>query len=141
MSNVRKQVEPTFNFGNTRDFSTKDYFSTSVKLCCENGFAESICKHLSMLGCYPSGDSFRRALKNLPIIRLKDMFKQTIKKLIALARCQGKIGFKLPIAIDTHDNMFYGDKHATHVLGTQHKRGSNYAFKYLTASAVIEGQL
>ena len=37
--------------------------------------------------------------------------------------------------------MYYGDHEETPmVIGTMHRDGSNYAFKYLTASVLVDGE-
>jgi hypothetical protein len=52
------------------------------------------------------------------------------------------IGFKKRkclIAIDYHEKPFYGDKKTREVVGCKRKAGTNYAYKYITASIVEEG--
>lgn len=46
---------------------------------------------------------------------------------------------KFAVAIDFTDEMFYGDKETQGVVGTKHKSGSNYAFKYMTVNIVTAG--
>ena len=46
---------------------------------------------------------------------------------------------KFAVAIDYTDEMFYGDKETLGVVGTKHKDGSNYAFKYMTVNIVTAG--
>ncbi|MEA3378154.1 MAG: transposase, partial [Nanoarchaeota archaeon] len=43
------------------------------------------------------------------------------------------------IAIDYHEKPFYGDKKIREVVGCKRKAGTNYAYKYITASIVEEG--
>lgn len=52
------------------------------------------------------------------------------------------IGFKKRkclIAIDYHEKPFYGNKKTREVVGCKRKAGTNYAYKYITASIVEEG--
>jgi len=45
-------------------------------------------------------------------------------------------GWGFYVAIDFTDEMFYGEKGTVGVVGTKHKNGSNYAFKYMTVNIV-----
>jgi len=46
---------------------------------------------------------------------------------------------KFAVAMDYTDEMFYGNKETHGVVGTKHKDGSNYAFKYMTVNIVTAG--
>jgi len=58
--------------------------------------------------------------------------------LIKKMRARGAFSKPVPLAIDTHDEMFYGDPAADGVVGTQRKRGTNYAYRF--ASVLTGGQ-
>ena len=60
--------------------------------------------------------------------------------LIKKMRARGAFSKPVPLAIDAHDEMFYGDPAADGVVGTQRKRGTNYAYRFATASVLTEGQ-
>jgi hypothetical protein len=60
------------------------------------------------------------------------------EKTIKIAKRQGRLLAPVPLAIDWIDLMFYGDKNAPMVVGTQHKNGSNYAYRYITASILSD---
>ena len=45
----------------------------------------------------------------------------------------------LTVAMDWHDEMYYGDIDAYGVIGTKNKAGTNYAYEYATASIVVKG--
>lgn len=53
-----------------------------------------------------------------------------------------KLGFNKRsclVAIDYHDKPFYGDKKVGQIVGCKRKGGTNYAYRYITASIVEEG--
>jgi len=45
-------------------------------------------------------------------------------------------GRRFCVAIDFTDEMFYGDKGTFGVVGTKHKNGANYAFRFMTVNIV-----
>ena len=53
---------------------------------------------------------------------------------------KGALNKPLVVAIDWHDEMYYGDPKAKGVVGTQHKNGSNHAYRYATISVLYNGQ-
>lgn len=44
------------------------------------------------------------------------------------------------VAVDFHEDPYYGDKNDLHIVGTQRKAGTNYAFRYITAEIVEDGK-
>ena len=46
----------------------------------------------------------------------------------------------LTLAIDLHDEMYYGDPQAQGIAGTKPKKGSYYAYRFATASVMLDGQ-
>ena len=44
------------------------------------------------------------------------------------------------MAIDWHDEMYYGDPEAEGVVGTQPKKGSHYAYRFAAASVLLDGE-
>ena len=61
---------------------------------------------------------------------------------IRQARNYAKQHYAQPVtvAIDFHEDQYYGDKNDLHVVGTQRKAGTNYAWRYITAEIVEEGK-
>jgi hypothetical protein len=53
----------------------------------------------------------------------------------------GALSKPVILAIDWHDEMYYGDPDDSDgVIGTQPKKGSHYAYRYSTASVLIDGE-
>ena len=75
----------------------------------------------------PNADTvFLRVKEGLRFDDVEDIIKKT----------RPKINKKVTIAIDGHDEMFYGDEDTKGVVGTREKAGSYHAFKYLAAKMV-----
>lgn len=71
-------------------------------------------------------DPSRFVLLNSELVR-------EMKKLGALSK-------PLTLAIDLHDEMYYGDPASEGVTGTQPKKGSRRAYRFATASVLQDGQ-
>lgn len=52
----------------------------------------------------------------------------------------GALSKPLTLAIDWHDEMYYGDSEVEGVVGTQPKRGSHHAYRFATASVLLDGE-
>ena len=78
-------------------------------------------------------------LANFPAI---DVEKMTAKVREVVFRVARKYGFKQRrtiVSIDFHDKPFYGDHTLKEVVGTKHKLGTNYAYRYATICICEEG--
>jgi len=77
-------------------------------------------------------------LNKLSVEDVEEMLKHHAKRSVKLAK--RRFGDrKFAVAIDYTDEMFYGDESTDGVVGTKRKKGSNYAFKYLTVNIVTAG--
>ena len=78
-------------------------------------------------------------LANFPAIDVEKMTSKAREVVMKVAR---KYGFKQRrtiVSIDFHDKPFYGDHELKEVVGTQHKLGTNYAYRYATICICEEG--
>lgn len=77
-------------------------------------------------------------LSKLSVENVENMLKSHVRRAVKLTK--RRVGDrKFAVAIDYTDEMFYGDRDTKGIVGTKHKKGSNYAFKYLTVSIVTNG--
>lgn len=77
-------------------------------------------------------------LEKLSVDDVENLLKRKVSRAVKLAK--RRFGNrKFPVAIDYTDEMFYGDDEQAPVVGTKHKNGSSYAFKYLTVNIVMAG--
>ena len=60
--------------------------------------------------------------------------------LVDRMRRLGAFSKPLILAIDWHDEMYYGDPGADGVVGTRPKKGSHYAYRFASASVVVDGE-
>lgn len=71
-----------------------------------------------------------------------DKVQQELQASIRQARNYAKQYYTQPVivAVDFHEDPYYGDKNDLHVVGTQRKAGTNYAFRYITVEIVEDGK-
>jgi len=84
-----------------------------------------------------TSDALYHHLNNkVSIESAENMLNYFVKRrdIILLRRRFNRWGFY--VAIDFTEEMFYGDKKTEGVVGTQHKKGTNYAFRYMTVNIV-----
>ena len=135
-----------------RSFTTGDYINFVQLIRESTGFKNSKSENLtfntillaSMTNSYVegsskltgiSGQTVRNHLKN----KNPEGLLQINAGLITAMKKKGIFRKPLKIAIDWHDEMYYGDIEADGVVGTKNKQGTNYAYEYATASVVLNG--
>jgi hypothetical protein len=82
-----------------------------------------------------SGQTVRNHIRD----KNPDGLLQINQDLIGTMREKGLFEKPLIVAIDWHDEMYYGDHDAEEIIGTKNSRGSNHAYEYATASVVMKG--
>ncbi len=68
-----------------------------------------------------------------------DTLLQISHDMIATLTEMGILKKPLIVALDWHDEMYYGSLEAEGIIGTKNNRGTNYAYEYATASIVVKG--
>ena len=131
--------------------TTGDYINLAQSLNESLGFGDSTGEDLtmktmllaSMTNSYVEGSSHLTGISGQTVrnhLRDKDPERllQINSGLIATMRGKGLFKNPVKVAIDWHDEMFYGDHETDGVIGTKNKAGTNYAYEYATASVVVE---
>jgi len=96
-----------------------------------NSYVEGTASKLGLCG-----QTIRNRLKQQDPSRFFAANADVVRKM----RAKGAFSKPVTIAVDAHDEMFYGDRSADGVAGTQFKKGSNYAYRFATASVLADGQ-
>lgn len=118
-------------------YSKDDHLKLLLAASLVNGFAEGVSRSLNST---PTGETLLSYIKSQRQTAIQETFDQLVEDNVKALRKQRKFSAKVTIAIDWHDVMYYGNPETPMVLGTQHKKGSNYAFEYLTASVLSDGE-
>ncbi len=91
-------------------------------------------------GCAQSlhvcGQTIRNHLKQQDPNRLLQVNQEIMQEM----KRKGALSKPLVLAIDWHDEMFYGDPASEGVVGAVRKNGSNYAYRFATASVLLKGE-
>lgn len=88
----------------------------------------------------PSADTVLRRLGKLSKGQLFEMFDAFVAHSIARARRKGLLKRPVLVAIDCHDEAYYGKLRPPEVKGTKKCKGTNYAYQYIVLDIVVEGQ-
>jgi hypothetical protein len=127
----------TYDEKNRALYTKKDHMKLLLTASLVNGFAEGVSRSLNNS---PTGETLLSYIKGQEQEELHQAFDRLIEQNIKTIRKRRKLTNPVPIAIDWHDVMYYGDPKTSMVMGTNHKKGSNYAYEYLTASVLVDGE-
>ena len=97
----------------------------------DKGYVEGCAQNLHVCG-----QTVRNHLKQLNPQHLLQINQQTIKEM----KRKGALTKPLTLAIDWHDIMYYGDPAAEGIVGAMPKNGSCLAYRFATASVLLNGQ-
>ncbi len=128
----------TYDLKERAIYSKADHLKLLISASLVNGFAEGVSKSLDES---PTAETLLSYIKSQREERLKRIFDDLVDMNVKKLRKRRKLRLPVPVAVDLHDVMYYGDHEETPmVIGTMHRDGSNYAFKYLTASVLVDGE-
>ncbi len=86
----------------------------------------------------PDADTVFYHLQKLSVQKAEEMLLCFVERAVRLAK--RRFGNrKLAVAIDYTEEMYYGEKGNPSVVGTKHKNGSNFAYRFLTVNIVVAG--
>lgn len=88
----------------------------------------------------PSPDTVFRRLDQLTTDQIFEIFDIFTQYTLRRAKKKGFLKGPVNVAIDGHDEPFYGKKRPPAVRGTKKARGTNWAFQYLVADIVVDGE-
>ncbi len=126
--NFVQSIKESLGFGNSR--SEELTLNTILMASMTNSYVEGSSKLTGI-----SGQTVRNHLRNKDLEGLL----QINADLIATMKEKGLFRKPLKIAMDWHDEMYYGNRETDGIIGTKNKAGTNYAYEYATASIVVEG--
>lgn len=104
---------------------------TLILAAIDNNYIEGCAQNLQLCS-----QTIRNHLKQQNPQQLLQLNQQTVKQI----KQKGALNKPLTVAIDWHDEMYYGDPKAKGIVGTQHKNGSNHAYRYATISVLYNSQ-
>jgi hypothetical protein len=88
----------------------------------------------------PSPDTVFRRLNELSLDQILEIFEAFVVRVIYKARNKGFLEHPVDVAIDGHDEPFFGKEIPPEVRGTKEYKGTNYAYHYLVVDIVVDGE-
>jgi putative transposase len=139
---VRQNIERllTYSINKKRArYSKKDHMKFLIYASLMNAFAEGVSQSLDKI---PSADTLLHYIKSQNLEKMQEAFESQLEESIRiLKRQRRKLWKAVSIAIDWHDEMYYGDHEKTPMVnGTKPREGSSYAFQFLTVSLLVDGE-
>jgi len=126
-----------YDTGPDARYSKSDHMKLLLTASLVNGFAEGVSHSLCGI---PTGETLLSYIKSQKRKNVQSAFDAMTERNIQQLKRKRRLCRAVPIAIDWHDNMYYGDPKTPMIIGTQPKKGSHYAYEYLTASVLVDGE-
>lgn len=140
---VKKVIKPHIKFKthhNTR-YSQDDLLQFITFAGINRDFAEGVSKHsiLSSNKDGPNADTVLYHLKKFNESELLAIYESIADDTLILAKKKGLLNNKVDVAIDTTEDLYYGNKNDPMVVGTKPQKGTSRAFRYATLTIVEPG--
>lgn len=117
-------------------FTQAQHLTLLVLAALDNTSAEAVAQDKHRL---PSADTVFGAIKNLDWEDVKKGFDKILDATFFQLRKHRMLWGSVTLAIDFHDDRYYGDKNDEGVVGTKPERGACYAFRIATIEIVMHG--
>ncbi len=117
-----------FEFNNTK---SNDSLRVLLLASLDNDYVEGCAQSLRVCG-----QTVRNHLKKQNPQRLLQVNQQIIREM----KRKGALSKPLVLAVDWHDEMYYGNPKAEGVVGAMPKNGSCYAYRFATVSVLLNGE-
>jgi len=118
-------------------FTQAQHLMLLVLAALENTSAEAIAKDKHRL---PSADTVLAAINELEWKGLKIGFDKILDVTLLQLRKRRMLWGSVTLAVDFHDDKYYGDKDDEGVVGTKPERGTSRAFRIATIDIVMQGR-
>jgi hypothetical protein len=125
----KQTLKPFFEVKNAR--KTNDTARALLLAAIDKDYVEGCAQNLKVCG-----QTTRNHLKQLNPQQLLQINNQTIKTM----KQKGALTKPLTLAIDWHDIMYYGNPTSEGVVGAMPKNGACFAYRFATASVLLNGQ-
>jgi hypothetical protein len=121
-------------------YSRNDMLNLLLGMSAFNSYAEGTSNSFSTRIRCPTSDTLLSYLKSMDRFELLSTSSMMMERLVKNLKSKGLLKNKpVYIAMDWHDDMYYGDTAADMVNGTKPRAGTSYAYQYMTASLLLDG--
>jgi hypothetical protein len=140
-SAIAKLVAPLFSF-HMKDrawYEKQDLIELGLHMAAMNSYAEGVANSLRCHGDMPTGETLLDYVKSMTCEEMLGNAEAQVDCCVNQLKVKGLRFKNLALAFDWHDEAYYG-KPVPGMVGTQPKRGTCYAFSFLTASILTPGR-
>jgi hypothetical protein len=127
---MARQLEPflAYELKERSVYSKREHLRVLLSASLMNGFATGVS---DALGDSPTGETLLSYIKTQKEEVIRKAFDGLVNENVSrLRRQKRRFRMPLPVAVDLHDVMYYGDHDSTRmVIGTKPTSGSCYAFE------------
>lgn len=143
-SMVRKSMYPhiNFNLAINNHYKEKDYLDTLTHIALTHDFTHNGAETLRLQKeDSPSSRNVLYHIGDLKKSEIVEMFDSVFETIYKLTKSRNVFPRTMDVAIDFTDGYkFYGDhEHTPMVVGTKPEKGTKYAYKWATITAVVAG--
>jgi putative transposase len=140
-SAVARLVAPLFSFKMKEGawYRKRDLIELGLHMAVMNGYAEGVASSLRCHGDTPTGETLLDYVKSVTREEMLVNAEVQIDCCVKQLKMKGLRFKNLALAFDWHDESYYG-KPVPGMVGTQPKRGTCYAFSFITASILTPGR-
>lgn len=135
---IRKALaKPMFKIGKNAKYSFREITDLSIAAALENKSIED----QSLFARRVSADDFYYHFKNkLKLDVIQSLFSNHVLQIKKILKEKNLLHDKIIIAIDKTEELYWGEIENLFVTGGKREASTNYAFRYLTAAVLLQGQ-
>jgi len=105
-----------------------------------NSYAEGLAETLREYKHVPTSETLLDYFKAVAVVEVLEAAEAQIARCVQMFKKEDITLKNAAVAFDWHDRPYYGAPHTEGVVGTKSKRGTSYAFSFLTVSIITPGK-
>lgn len=139
---VESLVEPLFSFGMREGswYGKGDLVDLALHTALMNSYAEGVAETLRESRRMPTSETLLDYIKMMSIENVLKVAEAQIGRCVQTLKDKGVALKRAALAFDWHDRPYYGSPSVEGVVGCKPKRGTSYAFRFLTVSIITPGR-
>lgn len=139
---VEDLVEPLFKFEMKKGswYGKGDLVDLTLHKALMNSYAEGLAETLREHKHVPTSETLLDYFKAAAVVEVLEAAEAQIARCVQTLKKKGIPLKNAAVAFDWHDRPYYGAPHTEGVVGTKPKRGTSYAFIFLTVSVITPGK-
>jgi len=135
-------VAPLFGFELKKNswYGKRDLIELTLHTALLNSYAEGVAETLREHKRMPTSETLLDYVKAMTVDDVMEVAEIQIGRCVQALKKKGMTIKRAAVAFDWHDRPYYGSPAIEGVVGVKPKRGTSYAFSFLTASVITPGR-